>query len=62
MAARITTDISQMTPLETANQLRDMAKNLWSVEYRIRVDEDAALLERAATLLEAHHMRRKRNQ
>jgi hypothetical protein len=32
--------------------LRALAENLWSAEYRIRVDEDAALLLEAAKLIE----------
>ena len=46
-----------MTPTEAAEQLRAMAKNLWSVEFRIDVDKDAELLERAATLLLAPELR-----
>lgn len=37
---------------QVAADLREMAENLWLVEYRVSVDEDAALLLKAAELLE----------
>jgi hypothetical protein len=37
---------------DIAKELRELANNLWEVEYRVRVDEDAKLLLEAARALE----------
>lgn len=44
--------------LLVANDLREMAENLWLVEYRINVDEASAILLAAAELLDELGQRR----
>jgi hypothetical protein len=40
-----------------AAALRDMAENLWSVEHRINVDEDAEILIAAAVMIDLYEKR-----